>query len=257
MLLEILVGTAVGSGLMTGLMYWYYKRKAVSGEDTNPEPLLIQGSRERSLEQKLRNALFDSERNLRLCRQELQKLYALQLELLDGIGRVSRIEVAGKNLVFEVRNAVTGDRYFYYERELHRNVEPSIYEQTLLLLDRYQEHVVWFLQKIEFFENLSRSHRNNIERITGISKQNEQLRRLQAHARRLGESGEALHHIEKESIANELQIEDIGREIDFQEECLRQYALLNARYNPAAGEDMPDDLRAEMQRLLEQLGKEE
>lgn len=255
MLLEIIGGAILATGVMLGISWVSFKKTPPESsflpeEELNP---VLLGQQERSLEQKLRNAIYECERNINICRDELQRLYQQQIELLNGIGRVSHIFVENKPAAFVVINSVTNEKRYYYQRDLIPNLDEKMYQQTLALVQQYQNHIELYIKKIEVCQRLRISHQENMERLTGIHEQNEQWRRIREHQERLAASDDTYQRLEKDAILNQLKLEEIGEEVDFQEECLRQYTILNSQYSLSAEDLVPEQLQQELKQLLEKL----
>ena len=64
------------------------------------------------LEQKLRNAIFDCEQNVKKCINQLSEYYESQLDLVKNLGNKSHIEVKGKKFFFEYNNVLNKEHFF-------------------------------------------------------------------------------------------------------------------------------------------------
>lgn len=256
MLIEIIIGAVIGSGLMGGV-YWLNTRNKNKDETSSEENEIMQGEQQRTLDHKLRNAIADCERSEQVCIDELQQLYLRQAELLDTLGKPSYIFVENKPCAFAMHNPISGEYRYYYERDLLPNPDVSIKDKIMALVQQYQEHINLLIAKIELCRKLKTSHQDNLARLDKMSNENSQLSKIKEHENRLQDSNSAIHRIERDSIYQGLQLGEIEEELSYQEECLRQYKALNEKYSLTPESLIPAQLQQELKRLMEHIEDED
>jgi hypothetical protein len=234
MFLGLFFGLIIGLGLIIYLFINYSSNNQIildlDYEDIEDEKTLNKAFiLDLPVEKKLRNAIFECENNEMKCREEIQKIIDLQLDLLEGICKISHIHIKEKAAYFIIGDPVKNVNKYFYNSDLNLNIDSNILTETQNLLLRYKEQIEFLYSKIIFFQKLIETHQNNLNRIHGIHKQNEQLAKIKRHKGKIDDY-ELDTQFEVNALKNETVLEEIGRELEFQEEFLKEYNQLNKEY---------------------------
>lgn len=255
--IEIFLGIIVGTVASIAVGVWTTKRQTSLHEETileeqtaNLEEYTI------PLEKKLRDAIYDCERNINACKNQINAICKDQLDLLHDVGKKSYVEVNNKALFFEYYNPVTQDRHFYYQRDLSQNMTPDVLKKTQKIVQKYEMHISLILTQQALFEKLIVSHKENLNRISGVKKQNTQVKKVSLHQDKLA-TLEGENKLEERAIYNELIINDIREELEHQEECLRQYIELNYQYENPSDQNVEKKFEQQIKIIISQLEKED
>ncbi len=262
MLAEIIIGAVVGGGLLTAWTIWYTQKMRIQEENQREEEessprritdytLLL----DLPIEKKLRNALYECERGEEECVREIEQILLMQSDLLEGIGKPSYVEVRGKPIYFIWQDPINNEKRFYYSRDLNK-VEPEILTETQKILLHYKEHIDLFVDKLNLFGQLKKSHQENLNRIQGIQQQHEQISKLKKHQNKIAEMDEK-SDIEAKILKNENLIENIERELDYQSECLEQYVQLTTQLDQPLDKKVDKELKGKIQDLIKKLEQED
>lgn len=254
---EILFGFIVGTIASAFVIVWTTRRQAaLQGKNSLEEDIDTTETSTIPLEKKLRDAIYDCERNAAACKSQINAICKDQLDLLQDVGKKSYIEVKDKPLFFEYYNPITQDRHFYYERDLSKKMSSDVLENTQNVLQKYNDHIALIRTQEELFEKLLISHKENLDRIYGVKNQNTQVKKVSLHQDKLTElAGE--NNLEKQAIYNKLLINDIQEELEHQEECLRQYIELNQKYENPFDEEVEKKFKNQIKIIISELEKED
>lgn len=255
--MEIFIGLIIGTITSIAVGVWVTKKQNTLHEETIlEESTSLEGDKRIFLEKKLRDAIYDCERNVATCKNQINTICKDQLDLLEEVGKKSYVEVKNKALFFEYYNPTTLDRHFYYDRDLSKAMAPDILENTKKIIQKYNKHISLILTQQELFEKLIISHKENLDRISGVKNQNNQVKKVSLHQSKLAElDGE--NKLEEQAIYNELMVNDIREELEHQEECLRQYIQLNQKYENPFDQDVEKKFEDQIKIIISQLEKED
>jgi hypothetical protein len=258
--MSIVIGSIAGLIISFIIGVWATKKEIIRHEEVilNAENETENSFTELALplEKKLRNAIYDCERNIVACKKEIQAMCKDQLDLIKDVGKVSHIKVKEKPLFFEYHNPVTNDRYYYYDRDLSKKIAPNVLENTKKIASKYTNHIELLLSQKELFEKLILSHKENLDRINGSQKQSSQIEKINLHKDKISERSQN-NKMEEEAIYNELLITGISEELDHQEECLRQYTELNEKYENPFDEKVEEKYKLQIKEIIKQLEEED
>lgn len=254
--MEIILGFIVGTIASIAVGVWTTKRQNTLHQEELSEETTSAVDGIIPLEKKLRDAIYDCERNVLACKNQINTICKNQLDLLQDIGKKSHIEIKNKPLYFEYYNPTTQDRHFYYQRDLSKNIAPDILENTKKIVQKYNNHISLILTQQELFEKLILSHKENLERISGVKTQNSQAKKVSLHENKLAEL-EGNNQLEKQAIYNKLLINDIEEELTHQEECLRQYIQLSQLHDDPFDQDVEKKFEQQIKTIISQLEKED
>lgn len=255
--MEIFIGLIIGTITSIAVGVWVTKKQNTLHEETIlEESTSLEGDKRIFLEKKLRDAIYDCERNVATCKNQINTICKDQLDLLEEVGKKSYVEVKNKALFFEYYNPTTLDRHFYYDRDLSKAMAPDVLENTKKIIQKYNKHISLILTQQELFEKLIISHKENLDRISGVKNQNNQVKKVSLHQSKLAElDGE--NKLEEQAIYNELMVNDIREELEHQEECLRQYIQLNQKYENPFDQDVEKKFEDQIKIIISQLEKED
>jgi len=254
MLIEIILGATAGSLLLGGLGLWYNnKQKTLPPvlEDDNFSESDKENNIRKELDRKLRHALFEAERNERLCLNQLKDLYRRQLELLENVGTASHVEVKNKPLFHGFHHKLNQERLFFYEKEINQDVDFHIIEDTRQTVREYQEQIDLLHAQATFFKRLQISHQENVDRLQGVLDEDEKLKTLQKHKSFL-EEGKSKEEFDQKLIYSALQLQTIQEELEHQEACLAEYIKLQRELS-----DNENKFRTEIERLTKDVDLDE
>ena len=207
------------------------------------------------LQKRLRDAIYDCERQQQQCNTQIDHLCKELLDLLQDVGRVSYVGVKGKPLFFDYQHPLTGERRYYYERDLSKQIDPSVLERTRKVAQQYQQHLDALLTQRAIFEQLIRSHQENLDRINGVQQQGKQAEKLAQHQEKLAQLKNDPK--EEKAIYNQLLLNEIEEEVNYQEECMRQYIDLSQTYQRPIDQPLDAQYQTQLQQLLHQLESED
>lgn len=254
---EIFLGFILGTLASIAVGIWTTKRQTALHEETLLEE--DNSSFEENtipLEKKLRDAVYNCERNVVACKNQINTICKDQLDLLQDVGKKSYVEVNNKPLFFEFYNPVTKERHFYYQRDLSKTMAPDILENTKKIVQKYNNHISLIVTQQELFEKLIASHKENLGRISGVKDQNNQVKKVSLHQLKLDQlNGE--NRLEEQAIYNKLMINGIQEELEHQEECLRQYIELNQQYENPFDQEIEKKFEHQIKIIINQLEKED
>jgi len=204
------------------------------------------------LEQKLRNAIYNCERDAKKCADKINEICGYQLDLLEDIGEISHVEVKNKPLFVEFYNPMTKQRHFYYQRDLFQHIEATVLEKTKKIANKYKEEIDLLNTQRQFFIELIDSHKENLNRLGNIENEDSQLSKINLHQEKLSELN-STNKIEENAIYNELLINEINEELAHQEECMRQYIALHKKYEQPSDEKVEEKYKLEIEKIISQL----
>jgi hypothetical protein len=257
--IEIILGVIIGTVTSIVVGVWATnKQAALQGEKETILDESITPAQEYTvpIEKRLRDIIYDCERNISACKNQINSICKDQLDLLQDVGKKSYVEVKNKALFFEYYNPTTLDRHFYYERDLSKTMAPDVLANTKKIVQKYSDHISLTLMQQELFEKLIVSHKENLDRISGVKNQNAQVKKVSLHKNKLAElDGE--NKLEEQAIYNELMITDIQEELEHQEECLRQYIELNQKYENPFDQNVEKKFEQQIKIIINQLEKED
>jgi len=208
------------------------------------------------LEKKLRDAIYDCKQNILACDKKISKLCQQQLDLLQDIGKISHIEVKNKPFFFRFYNPLTQQQHFYYERDLYKNIDAEVLEQTQKLAQQYHNEITLIGTQKELFSRLIESHQENLDRINGIHSKDTQRSKLTIHKSQLNQHNRN-NKLEESAIYNQLLLTGIQEELEHQDECLRQYHSLQEKYQIPNFNPQDKAYQIALQTLIEKLELED
>lgn len=250
----IFSGLVVGTIISIAGGFWFARREIARHHNVIAEAQEQEAIERKTvpLEKRLRDAIYDCERNLKSCKNQINEICKNQLDLLKDVGKKSHIEVANKPLFFEYFNPISKQRHFYYQKDLAKNIAPEILENTKKIAKKYSDHIQLVITQQKLFEKLILSHKENLDRIYGVKNQNNQAKKVSLHNDKLT-TLERNNAVEERAIYNELLIEDITEELDHQEECFRQYIALNQKYGSQPEKHIKEQFNTELKIIIQQL----
>jgi hypothetical protein len=258
MILGIILGFVIGTPLLVALYRWSQKNDfesedVVLDDDVSIEnkPFLL----DLPLEKKLQNALFECERNLTKCREEISDIIVQQLDLIDEICKPTYVHLRDKPIYFVIDNPVTKEKKYYYSRDINLEIDHSLVTETQKLLLTYEEHIEILKSKISLFEKLKKSHLENLNKIQGIFNQHKQSLKISKHKNKIEELDGKID-MEVNALKNEAVLEDIERELEFQNQCMEQLNELNDKYNFKEDNTQKNNLKDRLKKLEEKIDHE-
>ncbi len=253
--LEIIAGVIVGIIASFVLGVWATRKNTVQAA---VEPTALSATTESTvpIQKRLREANYECERQQLQCNNQIDLLCQQLLDLLQDVGRVSHVAVEGKPLFFAYHHPLTGERRYYYERDLSSQIAPNALEQTRQLAQQYQQHLNALLTQRTIFEQLIHSHQENLNRLTGVSQQTTQAQKIADHRAALSDLKEK-DRTEEGAIYNQLLLQEIEEEVDYQEECLRQYIDLAQTYQNPLDQHLDTEYQYHLEELLQRLESED
>lgn len=251
--MEIIIGCILGALFSVGCVMLLHQnrnqKKAILEKEEVEDTWKAQ---QVPLEKKLRDAIYDCERQLKQCEQEIDAACSQQLDLIKDIGKVSYMEIKNKDLFFKYHNPISKEQYFYYTKDIHKDIAPDILERTRQLAEQYQQHIDLLGTQQEIFRQLLHSHQENLARLSGIHEQQGQLGKINSHQEKLAHlKGE--QQLETKAIYGELLLKDIAEELEHQEECMRQYIELSDNYQRPLEQVLDENYQQKLKQLLTQL----
>jgi hypothetical protein len=255
--MEIIIGCVLGTLFSAGFVALLHQsrnqKEAILEEEEAEE---VWKSQQIPLEKKLRDAIYDCERQLKQCTQEIDTACKQQLDLIKDVGKVSYMEIKNKALFFKYHNPISNEQQFYYTKDIHKNLAPDILERTRQLAEQYQQHIDLLSTQQEIFKQLLHTHQENLARLSGITEQQGQLGKINSHQEKLAHlKGE--QQLEEKAIYGELLLKDIAEELDHQEECMRQYMELSDTYQRPLNQVLDENYQQKLEQLLAQLELED
>lgn len=253
--MEIIAGIVAGTIASIVLGVWA-SRKNTSVETDEPSAPPPTTTAVVPLEKRLRDAIYDCERQMVQCNNQIDTVCRQLLELLKDVGRVSYVAVKDKPLFFEYHHPLTDERRYYYERDLSQNIPAAVLEQTRQLAKQYQQHLDTLLTQRIIFEQLINSHKENLDRLSGVEQQGAQAQKIA----RLQEKLAILKGndpTEERAIYNQLLLGEIEEEVQYQEACMRQYIELAQTYQRPIDQPLDLQYQKQLQQLLHQLESED
>jgi hypothetical protein len=256
MITGLIFGAILGGSILAALAFLYTKKQVdhqqILDENMQTETIFRTLLLDLPIEQKLRNALFETERGQQICTEEIIKIIEMQIDLLDGIGKPTYVYLKEKTAYFIIYNPISGDKRYYYNRDLNDSVESSILTETQKVLLLYNEHIDILYSKYILFNKLSASHLQNLNKIAGIQKQHEQLQKIKKHKGKIAELEERTD-IEVSALKNEAILEDIERELEYQNQYLEQFSQLNEKMDQTLNKAVNKNYKTQIDRLISKI----
>ena len=251
----IVFGILVGIALCVVALFFFIKREVdihetIVSHDMLEEDELIDLTV--PLEKKLRNSIYDCEQNIIACKRQIKFICDEQLDLLKDVGKISHIAIKDKPLFFEFHNPVSGERHFYFERDLSKDIAPEVLENARQIAIKYSKQIELLTTQQDLFEKLIISHKENLERINGVKNEGKQSQKNMLHKEKLSELDQNTT-IEEKAIYNQLLISGIAEELEHQEECMRQYIELNEKYDKPHEEKLEEKFKIGIKEIIKQL----
>ncbi len=251
--MEIIIGCVVGTLVSMALGIWATKKKNGQQESLLAElPESTVETYTIPLDKQLRDAVYDCERHLQRCEQDMDTACRQQLDLIEGVGKRSHVEVANKPLFFAYENPISKEKHFYYTRDLHQDIAPEVLERTAALAQQYQQHIDLLATQQTIFKQLILSHQENLDRLAGFAQQKGQLGKINTHQEKLAQL-KGQQQAEEQAIYDELLLGEIAEEVTHQEECFRQYIQLSSTYQRPLDQVIDEKYQLELNELLIQL----
>lgn len=253
--MEIIAGIIVGiiASLVVGI--WATRKNAT--QTTQELPLSPKTPQTIvPLKKRLRDAIYDCERQQLQCNNQIDTLCKQLLDLLQNIGKVSYIAVEGKPLFFDYHHPITNEHRYYYKRDLSSQIAPEALSKTQQLAQQYQQHLDALVTQHTIFEQLIQSHQENLNRLTGVVQQSTQIKKITDHQAALSNLKDQ-NRTEESTIYNQLIFQEIEEEVSYQEECLRQYVNLAQTYQQPLNQPLNIDYQHHLEQLLQRLDSED
>lgn len=258
MISGIIIGLILGTLLLSVLAYLYTRQQInhqqVLDEGMNNESIYRRLLLDLPIEKKLRNALFEAERGLTKCEEEIVKIIEMQIDLLDGIGKATHVQLKDRAIFFIIHNPLNGEKKYYYSRDLKESIDANILNETQKLLLLYNEHIELIHSKYILFKKLANSHLQNLQKIDGIQKQHEQLQKIKKHRGKIVEL-ELSTELEVTALKNEAVLEDIERELDYQNQYLEQFSQLSSQLNSSIDKEVDEKYRKQIDQMINKLNE--
>lgn len=255
--MEVIIGIIFGMVVATGVGYWSMRRTNSPSVATLEPAVEEQDWKQLSypVQQQLRHAIFECEQELKKCNNELEICYKNQLDLAEEVGKVSYIEVKGKPLFFEYNNSLTGEHRFYYERDLKKIITNEVITTTKKLLEQYQTQVDLLEIQQQLFKNLISSHQQNLEQIEQPEKISPITEKLKKHQDYLKQQTTATNTVEQQAIYNQLLLEQIAEEVQYQVDYIEQYRQLKEAHDSTTSgqEEAAPSFKIKLEEMMEQI----
>jgi hypothetical protein len=175
------------------------------------------------------------EQQVLACEDEIETLCKYQLELLRDVGKPSFMQIANKPLFFKYENPLRKEDRYYYEADLDDDWEDDEDDlaERKTALENYNVHIQLYRTKWDFFKRLLQSHRDNLARLENTEEGKRQISTLRKVQQLQIQQAQMQQQTRMEVVAikSEHLLQEIGKELSFQEEYLRQYTALDAEYN--------------------------
>jgi hypothetical protein len=259
MITGLIIGLILGAGLLTFLAFWYTKQQIdhqqILDDEMTTETIYRTLLLDLPVEKKLRNALFETERGQAKCAEEISKIIEMQIDLLEGIGKATYVHLKDKPAFFILHNPISGEKRYYYNRDLNDSIESTMLSETQKVLLLYNEHIDLLNSKYNLFKKLSDSHILNLQKIDGIQKQHEQLQKIKKHKGKIAELEERTD-IEVNALKNEALLEDIERELEYQNQYLEQFSQLSAKMDGSIDKEIDKKFKTEIDSLISKIEDE-
>ena len=117
---------------------------------------------------------------------------------------------------------------------------------------QYQGHIDVYDDKLLFFQKLRTSHQENIERIQGMNQKGSQVKKLEKHRSKL-EKETTTDALEANKLHSEAILDEINKELLFQEECYKQYVELSKKYNPSLLNPVDESYKIDLHNLVDKV----
>jgi hypothetical protein len=225
---------AVGLGLLLAflLILWLVLRTkpAVTLQSYDNRAAILTGS---PIEYKLRSAIYEVEREVLTCEDEMESLCQFQLEILRDVGKPSYMEIADKPLFFKYKNPLRREDRYYYVVDLSSKLSEDELEERKKRLKNYAVHINLYRSKWEFFKRMQAAHNENLHRLESTEEGKSQLTKVRKMQQQQVQQQEIQQQMRMDIVATKSEhlLDIIGKELDHEEEYLRQYKALDAKYN--------------------------
>lgn len=225
---------AVGLGLLLAflLILWLVLRQkpVAAAASYDNRAAILTGS---PIEYKLRTAIYEVEREVLTCEDEIENLCKFQLEVLREVGKPSFMEIAGKPLYFKYKNPLRREDRYYYEADLSDNLSEAELGERKTRLKNYAVHINLYRSKWEFFKHLLAAHNENLRRLESTEEGKSQLTMVRKMQKEQVQQQQIQQQMRMDVVATKSEhlLDIIGKELEHKEEYLRQYKALDAKYN--------------------------
>jgi hypothetical protein len=252
---------SIGIALLLGflfILWWVMRAKEPASMPVyDSRQAVITGS---EVEYKLRNAIYEVEQQVLACEDEIETLCKYQLELLRDVGKPSFMQIANKPLFFKYENPLRKEDRYYYVADLDDDWEEDEDDEDNLAkrktaLENYNVHIQLYRAKWLFFKNLLHSHQENLARLENTEEGKRQISTLRKVQQLQMQQQQMQQQTRMEVVAikSEHLLEEIGKELDFQEEYLRQYTALDAEYSNQPNIDAYQIYQRKLDSIIEKI----
>ena len=200
---------------------------------------------QQALAKRLRHALYWAERHEQQALEEIQNCYAQQKEILEELGRPTYVELPSKKLFFRLLPLGEEQSIYYYQRDLKEGQTTAYREESLRLLQEFDQQRELLGQQILLFQELQKSHQENLQRLEALKKGDQSWAQLERHRQYLAQQ-KAQDKKEEAAILQQYRLELIAEELEFQEDCQQAYEELIKADRLAIGPEI-DQLRAKVE----------
>ena len=200
---------------------------------------------QQALAKRLRHALYWAERHEQQALEEIQNCYLQQKEILEELGRPTYLELPSKTLFFRLSPFGEGQHIYYYQRDLKETQKADYREESLRLLQEFDQQRELLGQQILLFQELQKSHQENLHRLEALKKGDQSWAQLDRHRQYLAHQ-KAQDKKEEVAILQQYRLELITEELEFQEDCQQAYEALIKEDRLAIGPQI-DQLRAKVE----------
>jgi hypothetical protein len=102
---------------------------------------------------------------------------------------------------------------------------------------------------------LKKSHQENLNKIHGIFNQHKQSQKINKHRNKIEELDGKID-MEVNALKNEAILEDIERELEFQNQCMEQLNELNEKFNFKEDNTQKINLKDRLKNLMDKIDSE-
>lgn len=191
-----------------------------AGQDSTP--ILL----ELPLIQRIRNALFLTEKSLEQCIKKMDETWKYQYELTEKTGKISHIQLKEKSFYLEIEHPLKKESKYIYERDLNKTLSSDKLAEIQSIVTAYQLQNNQIFEQYNFLMELYEKQKEQLIQIEGLEKDRILDQELSLHKNRI-QSLDIHKDMAFAAYKGNSEYEDIKTAFEHQMECLSIYQNLS------------------------------
>lgn len=231
----VVFGIIVGSIFSIAALVYLVKKLAVGEKEESYDGFLQMDAGQDStpillelpLIQRIRNALFLTEKSLEQCIKKMDETWKYQYELTEKTGKISHILLKEKTFYLEITHPVKKESKYVYERDLNKALSSDKLVEIQSIVTAYQLQNFQIFEQYNFLLELHEKQKEQLIQIEGLEKERILEQELSMHKNRI-QSLDIHRDMAFAAYKGTSEYEDIKTAFEHQMECLSIYQNLSS-----------------------------